>query len=83
MTKPLSDEETWYPARRVCIQGRGTANLFHSHNYRVERLTKTLIVVKYKNTILRFRRDTHREVPYSPWGGSHVSVRCQKTPPAL
>lgn len=79
MSEPLSDEERWFPARRVCVLGEGTSNLFHSHDYRVERLTKTLIVVKHKQSVLRFRRDgMQRSVPYSPWGGHRVGTACLK-----
>lgn len=67
---------------RVCMAGRGTANLVHRHGT-VERLTKTMIIVAYayKNRSLEARyRFNGREVGMSDYGGSYVDTVCQRKP---
>lgn len=70
---------------RVCIAGRGTANIVHAHA-EVERLTKTMIIVSYmpkgRSPLLppieRRYRFTGREVGASEYGGTHLDVKCQR-----
>lgn len=65
---------------RVCIAGRGTANLIHRHGT-VNRLTKTMIIVAYTNNgapAQRRYRSDGREVGASEYGGSHLDVKCQR-----
>lgn len=58
---------------RVCIKGRGVDSLLHAHD-EIVRITKTLVVVKSGR---RFRVADEGSVPYSAYGGSSISVKCQ------
>jgi hypothetical protein len=61
---------------RVCVVGRDTDNMLHQHSV-VARLTKTMIVLKNGR---RYHRDErlHPSIPYSAYGGTKISRRCQR-----
>ena len=67
--------------QRVCVIGRGTANLVHAH-YTVDRLTAKQVVVsrqlKGRKVERRYWAATGREVGGSEYGGTTVSERCQR-----
>lgn len=74
--------DQWEVGQKVCIRGEGTANLAHRHGS-VIRITKTLVVVKGKHGIERFRLRNDEtlppeSVPYSPYGGLRLYAACGK-----
>jgi hypothetical protein len=64
---------------RVCITGIGMDKPVHQH-VTVDRITKTMIVTKTKGgSIRRFTRDGFgRSIPYSPYGGTEISLTCKR-----
>lgn len=68
--------------QRVCVIGRGTANLVHAH-YAVTRLTAKQAVVsrvfKGRTVERRYWLSTGREVGGSEYGGTSVHTTCQRT----
>lgn len=74
--------ETFEVGQPVCIKGQGGDAMAHRHG-KVERITKTQIVVAVKLTtgvyVERFRVDQgNRSIPYSAYGGTQVFSTCQK-----
>jgi len=59
----------------VCVAGRGVDLPVHWHG-KVERVTKLYVVLE--NGGKRYRKDTGRSVPYSPYGGSSIEPQCQR-----
>lgn len=69
---------------RVCAAGRGTDNLTHEHGV-VGRITAKLIIVWTDGGgTRRYRRESSgsllrlSSVPYSPYGGTVLSLACQR-----
>lgn len=83
--------ERYTIGQRVCIVGRGTANVVHRHGT-VARFTPTMMIVEYPFPRLakepqiitrRYRtgRGSGREVGTHEYGGSSVAPRCQRPKP--
>lgn len=66
--------------QRLCISGQGTANIFHSHDYVVKRVTGTMVILESTESVLtqRFRRHNLRSIPYQPYGGWVADTTCQR-----
>jgi hypothetical protein len=74
-------EKEFELGQRVCIIGRGTANLVHRHA-RIIRITKTMYVAEYvlrgRTIDRRYRITDGREVGASEYGGSSMHAICQR-----
>jgi hypothetical protein len=77
------------PGQRVCVVGRGTANVVHSHPM-VTKVTPTQIVTV--KTVKRggsswdverryWRDSSAREVGGDEWGGTTLHTACQRPKP--
>lgn len=87
ITSGVIGQDTYEVGQRVCIVGRGTANLIHIHG-KVQRFTATMMVVEYHvkrgsgvvpgERRYRLGRGGGREVGASDYGGSYVAAHCQR-----
>lgn len=66
--------------QRLCVTGRGTANLVHRH-VTVTGVTKLYINSTYRHRGTtykdRHRRDTGLSTPYDPYGGTYIYTTCK------
>lgn len=72
--------EQFEVGQRICAKSRGMDATVHWHG-QVVRITKTTILVRAdgaKGGERRFRREGLNSIPYSPYGGSAISTKCQR-----